>query len=127
MIQYLHEGNDTEPRILFNKENNIFEISGNARSENFYESFLPVFKWIKEYNENPNPETILKCKIYYCNTSSSKQLFEIIKSLQECTNNGSTFRITWEHEIDDDDMIYLGKSISELLEIPCELIGTLEL
>lgn len=126
METYFYEGDKKKPYIHFDKEKEIFDIKGTARSEYFSEEFAPAKNWVEEYTLNPNPQTIVSFKLFFCNTASSKQMFEVVKAFKKCQENGSELMIKWEYEVDDEDMLFLGKSIQELTKVPFEFISILE-
>ena len=48
----LQETRDT-PEVLFDPENNKFELSGNSLPEDTTKFFMPIFDWIDEYIKEP--------------------------------------------------------------------------
>ncbi len=114
------EETDNTPKILFDADNGVFEISGVSIPEDSVSFYNPILDWVNEYVKNPNSKINLKCKIDYCNTSSSKQVFNLISSFKQSMENGAEFVVTWEYDASDDDMLFLGKSFSELTNIPFE-------
>ena len=116
------EGTDNTPNVVFDADNGAFEISGVSIPEDSVSFYNPILDWIDEYVKKPNPKINLKCKIDYCNTASSKQVFELISSFKQSIENGAEFLVTWEYDASDDDMLFLGKSFSELINIPFEFL-----
>jgi len=68
-----NQSGDT-PKITLDKEANVFEICGKSFPENAVEFYSPVIKWINEYAQSPNPETIFTINLDYFNSSSSKKI-----------------------------------------------------
>lgn len=109
-------GTDETPRILFDKENGVFEISGRSLPEDSAEFFDPVLEWVKEYQKDPNSSTELVLKLDYLNTASSKFIQDILTAFEGAPGT----RIVWYHLDDDESMEEIGREFSELVEIPFE-------
>src|SRR5688572_31551773 len=66
------EGTADTPKIILDKGNGIFEISGRSLPEDSVEFYGPVLEWISNYAKAPNATTHFSFKLEYFNTSSSK-------------------------------------------------------
>jgi hypothetical protein len=110
------EGTEDTPRIILDKPNGIFEISGRSLPEDTQEFFKPVLEWISEYAKKPNPETIFVFKLEYFNTASSKLILDILNRLEQIPG----VAIDWYYHEDDEDMEEAGTEFSELVEVPFE-------
>ena len=51
------EGTADTPKIILDKGNQIFEISGRSLPEDSAEFYKPVLEWIANYAKQPNPST----------------------------------------------------------------------
>lgn len=110
------QGTENTPRIIFNKKNGIFEISGRSLSDDVTPIYNSVLEWIKTYSASPNPTTELALKFEYLNTASSKCILDIFSAL--ATIKGS--KILWYFHDDDEDMEEVGEELAELADIPFE-------
>ncbi len=110
------EGTEDTPKVILDKENGIFELSGRSLPEDSAEFFQPVLDWIEEYSNDPNSETVFEVKLEYFNTASSKLILDILSDLAEI--EGTT--IVWYFHEDDEDMEEAGEEFSELVELPFE-------
>lgn len=110
------EGTDDTPRIIFDKKNGIFEISGRSLPEDSAEFFKPVLEWFDNYKKEPNVSTEFVVKLDYSNTSSSKLMLDILLSIQEIMG----VKIIWYFQEDDEDMEEAGRELSEQVEFPFE-------
>ena len=121
------------PKILFDPENNIFEISGVSKPEDVRKFYSLVLDWINEFSQKllnseqstyskTNPLTI-NFKLMYFNSSSAKFIFDIIEEFQKIEENGIPTRIVWYYDREDDDMRDAGQEMSELIEKPFEFIA----
>lgn len=110
------EGTEDTPKIILDRNNGIFEISGRSLPEDSAEFYQPVLDWLDEYGSTPNPETVFIFKLEYFNTASSKLILDILSKLETIDNT----TISWYFHEDDEDMEEAGVEFSELVEVPFE-------
>lgn len=110
------EGTEDTPKILLDKGNGIFEISGRSLPEDSAEFYQPVLDWIEEYAGDPNDSTEFAFKLEYFNTASSKLILDVLMALEDIEG----MKILWYFDEDDEDMEEAGEEFSELVEIPFE-------
>lgn len=110
------EGAEDTPKIILDRTNGIFEISGRSLPEDSAEFYKPVLEWLRSYSEKSNDSTDFVFKLEYFNTASSKLILDVLSSLESI--GGTT--IQWYHHEDDEDMQEAGQEFSELVEIPFE-------
>lgn len=113
--------NDT-PRVLFDPENEIFEISGRSLPEDVVSFYQPVLDWLDLYKEDPNENTEFVFKYIYFNTATSKLVQDILIKLEQIHESGSSVQILWYFEQDDEDMLDLGEEFEETVDVPFEII-----
>jgi len=111
------EGTEDTPKIILDKTNKIFEISGRSLPEDSAEFYQPVLDWIHEYAKDPLPETIFAFKLEYFNTASSKLILDVLTALEEI-KNAKVHRYFNE---EDEDMEEAGEEFSELVDVEFEL------
>ena len=116
----LKETEDT-PEIIFNPQENIFKISKISVPEDAYQFYQPVLNWLKDYEQNPNPETVFDFDLEYVNTASSKQLIQIMLLLERI-NAKSNVKVKWYFESIDEDMQSLGERYNKLVKVEFEFI-----
>lgn len=114
--------NDT-PRILFDPENDIFEITGRSLPEDVVTFYQPVLEWLDEYSHHPNEKTEFIFKLIYFNTATSKLIQDILSKLEQIYQKGYDVKVIWFHEKDDEDMKELGEEFMEYVELPFEIIA----
>jgi hypothetical protein len=112
------EGTEDTPKIVLDKVNSTFEISGRSLPEDSADFYRPVVEWIKNYQKQSNSETHFKFKLEYFNTASSKLILDILSLLQEIEG----IKILWFFHEEDEDMQEAGKEFSELVDVPFEFI-----
>jgi len=111
------EGAEDTPKIILDKSNGIFEISGRSLPEDCAEFYQPVLEWIRNYAKDANPSTQFVFNLEYFNTASSKLILDILTALDAVENT----TIQWHHQEDDEDMMEAGEEYRDLIEIPFEL------
>jgi hypothetical protein len=84
--------NDT-PRVIFDPENEIFEISGRSLPEDVVSFYQPVLDWLDEYSVHPNKETEFIFRYIYFNTATSKLVQDIIFKLEGMYGSGESVKI----------------------------------
>ena len=111
------EGTEDTPKIILDKTNKIFEISGRSLPEDSAEFYQPVLDWLSEYANDPLPETIFVFKLEYFNTASSKLILDVLTALEEIENA----KVHWYFFEEDEDMEEAGEEFSELVDVEFEL------
>ncbi len=109
------------PEIILDKEENIFEIKGKSIPEDSALFYSIVFKWFDEYFLSPNEETVLSFKLDYYNSSSAREVANIIKYFDNKYTQGKNVRIIWYYNIEDEVMKENGEDFSILFSIPIEI------
>jgi hypothetical protein len=110
------EGTEDTPKIILDKKNGIFEISGRSLPEDSAEFYRPVLDWINKYGSDSNSSTEFVFKLEYFNTASSKLILDVLSALEDIKG----MKIVWYFHEDDEDMEEAGQEFSELVEIPFE-------
>ena len=110
------EGTEDTPKIILDKGNGIFEISGRSLPEDSAEFYAPLIDWIEAYSKAPNDGTEFVFKLEYFNTASSKLILDILSKLEDIPG----ITVQWYFHEDDEDMEEAGEEFSELVDIPFE-------
>ncbi len=110
------------PEIIFDPQTGLFSITGKSLPEDVKEFYGPVLKWLGEYVEKPKSETILKVKMDYFNTASSKMILEVFELIKTIHDNGQKLTIEWYYQEDDEDMQDAGEDYAEIVEVPFKFI-----
>jgi hypothetical protein len=116
-------GTHETPEVLFSKDKGEFSISGKSLPEDVKEFYHPLVKWVSEYAKSPNPETVLKVKMDYFNTASSKMLLEIFEQFKAMHDAGNKVLIDWYYQEDDEDMQDAGEDYADIVEVPFNFIS----
>ena len=110
------------PAVTLSRSECIFEITGSSFAENITDIYKTVLEWIEK--EMPAIECELNCifKFNVLNSVSYKNVIEIIMRLTHFVKTGKKINIHWFYHNDDEDNFAVGKDISELFDIPFDLI-----
>jgi len=111
------------PEISFSRESGHLELSGRSIPEISYEFYQPVLDWVDAYGNNPQEETMVHAKFEYFNTSSSKQILDVFKKLENIHLKGkSRVKVTWFIAEEDEAMQEAGEEYKLLLKMPFEIV-----
>lgn len=123
MNDFVLKGSTKTPDIKFSQESGVLEISGRSIPEISFEFYEPVMAWIDDYAKNPQEETMLHAKFEYFNTSSSKQIYDIFKKLDQLhKNNKSNVKVKWFVAEDDETMEEAGIEYQKMVSMPFEIV-----
>ncbi len=110
------EGTEDTPKILLDKSNGIFEISGRSLPEDSAEFYQPIIDWLDRYAAEANADSTFIFKLEYFNTASSKLILDVLSKLEDIQSS----KVMWYFHEDDEDMEEAGEEFSELVEVPFE-------
>lgn len=116
------KGTRDTPEIIFDPENNVFEISGNSLPEDSEKFFTPIFSWLEAYIKSPNKETTIHCKLEYFNSSSAKLFYQLFIEFEKIKESGNEIRIKWHFDSGDTLIEEKGLEFKSVLDIPFEMI-----
>ena len=116
------EQTDDSPLVIFDQENQLFEISGKSLPEDVVDFYQPLLDWLNDYRKKPLAKTIFNLKLTYFNTASSKLIMDILLIFEEMVEAGQKVVIRWHSLRSDEDMQEAGKEYEEMIEVPFEHI-----
>lgn len=111
------------PKVTFDKEKNIFEISGESTPESAAEFYNPIIQWLKDYEsilyfaktEYGKVKNLkMTVKFDYFNSTSAKFILDIFLVLQKFKNEGYDTEIDWHYDSGDIDMKEAGEEFAGL-------------
>jgi hypothetical protein len=108
------------PEIILDKTKGVFEFSGNSLPEDAKTFYQPILQWWDAYTADPNHETIVKFKMVYYNTPSSKLIFQILKKIENLANLRHKVKIIWMYNDEDIDIREAGFDLAEHIKVPFE-------
>ncbi|MBV6485165.1 MAG: hypothetical protein KFKLKKLM_01718 [Flavobacteriales bacterium] len=110
------------PSINFNPETGLFEMSGVSLIENTLNFYQPIINWLKSYIKNPSPTTKFIFKLHYSNTSSYKNIYDMLSVVNSIHNNKTNLIVEWYYASDDLDMRSIGEDYQESLNVEFNFI-----
>jgi hypothetical protein len=104
------EGSDSLPTVEFNI-NGLIKLTGRALPENAYSFFNPLIKWVQDF---VHEELNIEINLEYFNTAVSKQLHDLLKTIED-NPNYKKINLKWFYEDGDDEILEAGEIYEELL------------
>lgn len=117
----LIESTEDTPKVIFDVEKKLFEISARSLPENAIGFYEIVLKWLNDYSNAPLDLTVFDFKLEYFNTASAKQLAKILLILESLTKKSKVV-INWHYKKEDADMLASGTRFSKLIDLNFNLI-----
>jgi len=104
------QGTDSLPTVSF-KTSGELKLTGRALPEDAAKFFAPMIEWIAEF---PMDEVNMEINLDYFNTSVSKQLLDLFKTIDN-KKSIVTVNVKWMYEEGDDEMLESGEIYQEIL------------
>lgn len=109
------------PRVHFDPDNNLFEISNKSLPEDADEFYQPVVDWLENYKLKPNEKTNISFKLDYFNTASARYITRMVKILDSMARKHEV-KIFWYYREIDEDMLSMGEEYFEMTDLEFELV-----
>lgn len=122
------EPTSTSPKVIFDPNTNIFEITGESRPENASVFYKPIIDWVKELEmffadkEQIDTPFEFKFNFDYFNSTSAKFILDFCKKLGQLHAQGKPIVVRWHYEEDDEDMLEVGREMSRMSKFDFEYI-----
>jgi hypothetical protein len=123
------EATTHSPKVSFDPEQHLFEMSGESRPENASVFYKPILKWIKEIEAtlDGNSDAFSKpfkfdFKFDYFNSTSAKFILDFCKKIGYLHSKGLKLTVRWLYEEDDEDMLEVGKEMARMAKIQFEYV-----
>ena len=129
MESLIIEATESSPKINFDANNNIFEISGESRPEDVRKFYEPVLSWITEFGQSlssvGNKEIEFNFIFEYFNSSSAKYIMDIMSKINDIQTSNSEVKIQicWHYEEMDEDILEAGEEFQSITQIPFKFIS----
>jgi len=104
------QGTDSLPTVSF-KVSGELKILGRALPEDAAKFFTPLIRWMDEFSLE---EVNMEINLDYFNTSVSKQLLDLFKTIDN-KKSIVTVNVKWMYEEGDEEMLESGEIYKELL------------
>jgi hypothetical protein len=111
------------PYVNLDPDKRQLRFEGRSIPEDTIRFYEPILKWIEEYiTEDNSGTTDLHINLEYFNTSTSRYLFGIFKTLESYHIRGNPIMIHWYYEKDDFEMLESGGDYASILKIPFTMV-----
>jgi len=121
------EKTKNSPEIILDKDASIFKIAGRSIVEDPKEFYSSIYEWLEEYVKTPLKETNFVFDLEYFNSSSARQIMELIMLLEKIPETGNKVKVSWLYEEGDemskergDEIKLVSKLDFEIEEYPVE-------
>ncbi|NJO01349.1 MAG: DUF1987 domain-containing protein [Bacteroidia bacterium] len=111
-------GTSVTPEINLNSQLGVMEVSGRSLVEDAWAFYLPILNWLDQYvAQTAHKKTIIRFRLEYYNTSSSKAILEILKTLEQLSFANREVHCQWfqDEEETDDILLFVSKMQVEVL------------
>jgi len=108
----------TTPTILMDTETNTFLIEGRSLAEDAAAFYGEAVGWMNDNLAGEKIKADVVVKLDYCNTSSFLGMSHVFKKLAELNDCGSSYRVKWRYEANDEDWLEDGENFQEATGVP---------
>lgn len=107
-IEIIQAGSNNIPRITYDPEEDILNITGRSIAERPEVIYNPLEEWIRNHLGRFNQLRVV-IFLEYINSGSSKALRDVLRMISGYRPPQYRVRITWLYEEDDESMHELGE------------------
>lgn len=119
---YLPADTKEQTPLVHFKTTGELKIEGKSYPENPMKFYSQILEWIKEVKTQNVSKIDLTVCLDYFNTSTSKIILSIFKSLETLyITDKKDVKIIWLYNPQDEDMTESGKDYGSLLDLPFEM------
>ena len=108
-----------EPKVEKDFEKGIISISGISMMEDAMSFYNPLKLWVSEFLA-VSKSIIFDFNLEYFNSSSAKQLIQLISISEEDNFNG---KVIWRYPNEESILHDRGKELEAILDVELEFIG----
>lgn len=102
------------PEIDFRFDQHTLSIKGESYPENAAAFYGPLIESVRAYLSTQRGATVtVNVSLAYFNSSSTKMLFTFFEALNDAAMQGSTVRLNWYHDEDDDTILEFGQELRD--------------
>jgi hypothetical protein len=114
MESLIIEATKSTPRVFFDPEANLLQISGESYPEHAAMFYTPIFTWLEAYLATPGRKRItVDLEILYFNSSSSKALMNFFERLEGAAAAGHQVLVKWRYRLGDEIALECGEELRE--------------
>jgi len=131
MEPYIREATEFTPKVHFDAETNIFELSGFSRPENVIGFYKPLLNWLEKYQDEVLVKNVdfdksiitFNAKLTYFNSASSKFILDLFLELFKFQSKGNSVVVNWFYEDGDDEILESGEEIADMVGMQFNFIS----
>jgi hypothetical protein len=123
MLPFYSGSSDFTPKAEFSNLSGVFELTGVSRPENVSAFYNQLIDWLKAFEQDclhsgiwPSHEITMDFKLTYCNSASSKYIFQMLEIIMSWERHGIIPVINWYYDENDDKMKDDGQDLADALE-----------
>ena len=118
------EGGKKNPEVSFEPYSGVLVMIGKSSLENPTKFFDPIVEWLEEYGNKPSPITTFRMQLEYFNSSSSKLMMKIFRTLEKMHKDTKTqCIIEWYYDEMDGSMLEAGEDFESMLKMDFKYIS----
>ena len=122
-MNLLHiKSTDETPLVSFNPNKGTLELSGKSLLDDPDPFFAPLIDWIDLYISQPAQLTSFTINLESFNTSSLKQVLNLLLKLDELYKANNNVEAHWVYNKDEDVMYELGQDYANMVKLPFQFI-----
>jgi hypothetical protein len=128
MRKLIIEQTPNTPKVIFDPETSLFEISGESRPPDVATFYLEILAWFDEFSlyldnlTNTNYPVVINIDFGYFNSASAKYILDLCKLIGNVRSKGKSIEIKWLYDEIDRDMFEAGLEMSRLARFPFEFV-----
>jgi hypothetical protein len=129
MRKLILKNTDSSPKVNFDPDKNIFEISGESRPANAGTFYGEILRWLDDYSQyllksqEIKDPVIFSFDLEYFNSTSAKYILDFCKQVASIRSKGKNVEVKWKYEEDDVDMLEAGKEMSRIAKFPFKFVN----
>src|SRR5438067_13319531 len=102
MKNLIIEAKEQTPKIDFNAETGVLQMTGRAYTQKIIDFYTPVIKWVDDYVMEPQEKTVIELKMEYINSASTMIVANLLKKLSGLQKTGKQFIVNWYHQEEEE-------------------------
>lgn len=122
MAKFQIEGTEVTPTVRIDDKKGSIEITGRSTMQDPVAFYSTLVERLSGYEEHNVVFRNVNIALTYFNTSSSKWIYQIFKSLENLYQKNNGMQINWFYDEDDETIQEAGEDYQSLLRIPFNMI-----
>ena len=110
------------PHVDFNAQTGLCKLEGESYLEDTWEFYGKLQQWLSAYTETGKPLTF-EFRLTYFNTSSSKGILDLMKTLKAYEDKIGQVSVTWYYPEEDEDNLEEAEDFREDTGLAINFVG----